>query len=255
MAIYLGGKKIPKLPNYKKAFYGLSLIWSAEIKVTFALDGGTAPSGFTASQVIEPGTITLPGKPTKDMFNFLGWDDGQGNVYPAGAKVNISQDTNFTASWKAVVVTTKTVYTYKSIPAPSGHTTKEDSWVYKYRKKEVYAQSGEERYEYLNYYYDGVYHHQKFVRSTITRQPVQAQTLIGTRTTQDGRITRRDGSYNCYVKPDEYISEWEGKNVWTYRGNNPLSLVNYKTEMRVYVGDLSSWDVGDRITITLLPSA
>lgn len=250
MAIYLGGKKVSKLPSYKKAFYGLSLIWSAEIKITFALDGGTAPSGFTPSQVIEPGEITLPGKPTKDMFNFLGWSDGQGNVYPAGEKVNISQDTNFTASWKAVVVTTKTVYTYESIPAPSGHTTKEDPWVYKYTKKEVRAQSGEKRHEYLNYYYDGVYHHQEFIRSTITRQPVQAQTLIGTQKAQFGRITEIAGFYGCYVEPDEYIPEWEGKRVYIYRGDEALSLVLYTTEMMVEAW-VSDYKIGDSIRITL----
>lgn len=64
----------------------------ATYKVTFTSDGSTI------STMLAKGETTLPDALTKSGYTFTGWL-GNGKLYKAGDKVNITADTTFTAQW------------------------------------------------------------------------------------------------------------------------------------------------------------
>jgi hypothetical protein len=49
------------------------------------------------------GTATLPAAPANSgswVYDFLGWSDGKGNTYKAGAEINVTEDMTLNAVWR-----------------------------------------------------------------------------------------------------------------------------------------------------------
>ena len=62
------------------------------VNVTIVSDGYT----LGVEPIVTGDQFVLPGTPDKEGYNFKGWSDGE-NVYAAGEKVTINEDTTFTA--------------------------------------------------------------------------------------------------------------------------------------------------------------
>lgn len=100
-----GPKILPPEAHGKTSNFTLFARWVAdEITVTYELQGGTGPSGFSSTATTETGgaIASSPGTPTKDGFDFVGWsatDSGFPVAFPYSH--NRSVDFTMYAVWRS----------------------------------------------------------------------------------------------------------------------------------------------------------
>lgn len=73
-------------------------------KLAYELNGGEAAEGedYAEKIVAENETVTLAAAPSREGFNFLGWEDENGNRYDAAAATKLTANTKLTAQWGEV---------------------------------------------------------------------------------------------------------------------------------------------------------
>ena len=67
-------------------------------KITFLLNDGTIESGSTERYILYGETLTFPSA-TKNGFAFGGWVAGDGSVYHAGDRIEVTMNQSFRAEW------------------------------------------------------------------------------------------------------------------------------------------------------------
>lgn len=73
-------------------------------KLAYELNGGEAVEGedYAEKIVAENETVKLAAAPSLEGFNFLGWEDENGNRYDAAAATKLTANTKLTAQWGEV---------------------------------------------------------------------------------------------------------------------------------------------------------
>ena len=95
-----------KETGYNVRYYSFSLSFTGDgpttFTVTYDCNGGTSGCPENVTGIEAGGKITLANAPTKDGFDFDGWNDGN-NTYDAGDEYTVNGNVTFTAQWTEVV--------------------------------------------------------------------------------------------------------------------------------------------------------